>query len=65
MNSKTQRWECIPCRRSVLVVFHTSDRQPTERQCKCGRAMGQVLFTSDTSAPVGSSLPETRTKAQA
>lgn len=34
-----QRWECVPCRRSVLVVFHTS-----ERQCKCGRPMGLVLF---------------------
>lgn len=39
-----QRWECVPCRRSVLVVFHTSERQPSERQCKCGRPMGLVLF---------------------
>ena len=62
--SKTQRWECIPCRRSVLVVFHTGDHQPSERQCKCGRAMGLVLFGGGSTDSVSSSVVE-RSKAQA
>ena len=42
--SRKQRWECVPCRRTVTVLLHTCEAEPTERECACGRPMGLVLF---------------------
>lgn len=42
-----QLWECVPCRRTVTVLFHTGAPTPIERSCTCGRPMGLVLRAVD------------------
>lgn len=48
-----QRWECVDCSRSVLIVFHTSTPMPEERTCRCGRPMGLLLFTTNDAPRTG------------
>lgn len=41
---RRQTWECAPCRRTIVVHYHTGEKMPDERECRCGRPMGLVLF---------------------
>lgn len=60
--ARSQRWQCVPCRRTILVVFHTAESQPEERVCRCGRPMGLILFeTAD--APRSEEPPAKRVRA--